>query len=125
MEARHAHKILVVDDSKTSIFVESALLRRGHYQIITANDGREAVDRALADRPDLILMDVVMPRMTGIEACAELRRHEDTRAIPVILVTTKGEEADVEAGYRSGCTDYVTKPVDGLELLAKVRSYLA
>lgn len=125
MEPRPNPKILVVDDSKTSIFVESALLRRGHYQVITANDGREAVDKALSEKPDLILMDVVMPRMTGVEACRELKRHDTTRGIPVILVTTKGEGDDVETGFRSGCSDYVTKPVDGLELLAKVRSFLS
>lgn len=121
----HSKKVLVVDDSKTSIFVQSTLLRRSHYQVITAGDGREAVDKALAEQPDLILMDVVMPRMTGVEACRELKRHDATRDIPVILVTTKGEGDDVETGFRSGCSDYVTKPIDGLELLAKVRNCLA
>jgi DNA-binding response OmpR family regulator len=69
-------------------------------------------------------MDVVMPRMDGFEACRKLREQDDTRAIPVIMVTTRGELASVETGYASGCNDYVTKPINGLELLAKVRSCL-
>jgi len=117
-------KILLVDDSKTSLFMESMILKNGHYDLVTAVDGREAVDKALAEKPDLIVMDVVMPHMTGFEACRELRRLEATRDIPIILVTTRGEGENVEAGFESGCNDYVTKPVDGLELLSKVRSQL-
>ena len=115
-------KILVVDDSKTCIFMESTILRKGPYDLVTAADGEEAVRKAITERPDLILMDVVMPKKTGFEACRELRGREDTRDIPIILVTTRGEGENVEAGWESGCTDYVTKPVDGVELLAKVRS---
>lgn len=114
-------KILVVDDSKTCLFMESTLLRKGPYDLLTAADGEEAVRKAVSEHPDLILMDVVMPRMTGFEACRELKSRPETRDIPIILVTTRGEGENVETGYEAGCTDYVTKPVDGVELLAKVR----
>jgi CheY-like chemotaxis protein len=117
-------KILLVDDSKTSLFMERMILQRGPYTLITAQDGVEAVERATADRPDLILMDVVMPRMTGIEALRELRTRQATRQTPVILVTTRGEATSVEAGWETGCDDYVTKPIDPEELLAKVRGCL-
>jgi CheY-like chemotaxis protein len=117
-------KILVVDDSKTALFMESVILKKGHYDLVTANDGMEAVEKAVAELPDLILMDVVMPRMTGFEALRELRSREATKAIPIIMVTTRGEAANVETGFESGCTDYVTKPIDGLELLSKVRDYI-
>ncbi len=117
-------KILVVDDSKTALFMESMILKKGHYDLVTADDGEEAVQKAVHEQPDLILMDVVMPRMTGFEACRELRKREATKAIPIILVTTRGEGSNVETGYQSGCTDYVTKPIDGLVLLSKVRDYL-
>ena len=70
-------------------------------------------------------MDVIMPRMTGFEACRELKQREDTKAIPVILVTTRGEEDNVETGFASGCNDYVTKPINAQELLAKVRDHIA
>jgi len=117
-------KILVVDDSKTALLMESMILKKGHYDLLTAADGVEAVQKAVAELPDLILMDVVMPRMTGFEALRELREREATKAIPIIMVTTRGEASNVETGFASGCTDYVTKPIDGLELLSKVRDYI-
>ena len=117
-------KILLVDDSRTSLFMEQMILKKGPYDIVTASDGAEGVSRAENDRPDLILMDVVMPKMTGFEAVRELRARDATREIPVIMVTTRGEGENVEAGFESGCTDYLTKPIDAVALLAKVRDYL-
>ncbi|ACG71879.1 response regulator receiver protein [Anaeromyxobacter sp. K] len=117
-------KILLVDDSSTVLLMERMILAKSAYDVVTARDGQEGIEKARAERPDLILMDVVMPRMDGFEACRKLREHEETAAIPVIMVTTRGELASVETGYASGCTDYVTKPINGLELLAKVRSCL-
>lgn len=117
-------KILLVDDSRTSLFMERMILRQGPYDLVTAGDGTEAVEQALAERPDLILMDVVMPRMTGFEALRALRRVPETQATPVILVTTRGEPAHVEEGWEAGCNDYLTKPIDPEELLAKVRGCL-
>ena len=92
--------------------------------MITARDGREGVEKALVERPDLILMDVVMPTMTGLEACRVLRQNASTMRTPIILVTTRGESEGVEAGFASGCSDYVTKPINGLELLSKLRDQL-
>jgi CheY-like chemotaxis protein len=117
-------KILVVDDSKTTLLVEAMILKKGPYELVTASDGVEAVEKAAAEHPDLILMDVVMPRMDGFAACQALRQREDTQAIPIILVTTRGEAANVETGFVSGCSDYVTKPINAVELLAKVRDHL-
>jgi CheY-like chemotaxis protein len=117
-------KILLVDDSRTSLFMESMILKRHHYAVVTAGDGEEALAKAHSERPDLIVMDVVMPRKTGVEACRALKSDPATRDIPVILVTTRGEGENVELGYEAGCNHYVTKPVDGTELLAKVRDCL-
>ena len=117
-------KILVVDDSRTALFMVTTILRKERYELVTANDGEQALEVALAERPDLILMDVIMPRKTGFEACRELKRREDTRSIPVILVTTRGEGENVEAGFQSGCNDYVTKPINAQELLTKVRDHM-
>ena len=117
-------KILLVDDSSKVLLMERMILSKSQYDVVTAKDGQEGVEKALAERPDLILMDVVMPRMDGFEACRRIREQEDTKAIPVIMVTTRGELQSVENGYSSGCTDYVTKPINGLELLAKVKSCL-
>jgi CheY-like chemotaxis protein len=118
-------KILVVDDSRTALMMEREILeRRTPYQCVTASDGQEAVEKAQHEQPDLILMDVVMPRMNGFEACKAMRLHPRTREIPIVLVTTRGEESYMEAGFQSGCNDYITKPVNGNELVALLQSYL-
>ena len=117
-------KILVVDDSRTALFMVTTILRKERYELVTASDGEQALEVAAAELPDLILMDVIMPRKTGFEACRELKRREDTKDIPVILVTTRGEGENVEAGFQSGCNDYVTKPINAQELLTKVRDHM-
>jgi CheY-like chemotaxis protein len=117
-------KILLVDDSATTLMMEQMVLRGQAYQIVTARNGREAVEVAASERPDLILLDVVMPEMNGFEACRRIRQQEATRDVPIIMVTTKGEEQNVETGFESGCSDYITKPINGAELLTKIRSYL-
>ncbi len=117
-------KILIVDDSTTALMLERVLLSRGPWELVTASDGPEACEVASVEHPDLILMDVVMPRMDGFEACRKLRETEETRSIPIILVTTRGEAEHVEQGFVSGCSDYVTKPIDRAELLSKVRNHL-
>ena len=103
---------------------ELILQRHGDYEIIRAADGEEAVEVARAERPDLIVLDVVMPKMTGFEACRVLRDGPDTAAMPIIMATTRGEPTNVEEGYASGCNEYVTKPVDPSELMRKVEDLL-
>jgi DNA-binding response OmpR family regulator len=117
-------KILLVDDSATALLWERMILQSEPYTLITASDGVAAVETAKRELPDLVLMDVVMPRMNGFEACEALRAAPSTRRLPIIMVTTRGEAENVETGYRSGCTDYVMKPIDRIELLAKVKSCL-
>ena len=117
-------KILLVDDSKTALQMEQMILRKGPYDLVFAGNGAEGVAKAEAEHPDLILMDVVMPQMTGLEALRELRQRPATKQIPVIMVTTRGEGENVEAGFSSGCSDYLTKPIDSVALMAKVRDYL-
>lgn len=117
-------KILLVDDSATILMMEKLILGNGPYELITANNGEEAVKKAADNQPDLILLDVIMPKMGGFEACRRIRAAEGTRSIPIIMVTTRGEAANVEAGWANGCTDYVTKPINSAELLAKVRDLL-
>lgn len=117
-------RILLVDDSATSHMWVKMILNKGDHEMISAHDGEEGVARALSENPDLILMDVVMPRMDGFEACRTLRARAETRATPIIMLTTRGEGQNVQSGYESGCNDYVTKPIDSVELLAKLRSFL-
>ena len=117
-------KILLVDDSRTSLFMERMILGQGPYEFVTAADGEQGVREAVAHRPDLILMDVVMPRMNGFEALRAIRARPETQRTPVILVTTRGEPANVEDGWEAGCSDFLTKPIDPEELLTKVKSCL-
>lgn len=117
-------KILLVDDSNTVLMMHRMLLHGQPYELFFARDGREAVEKALAQKPDLIFMDVMMPRLNGMDACRELRTHAELASTPILLVTTRGEPHNVEAGYQAGCTEYITKPFDSAELLAKVQHYL-
>ena len=119
-------KILLVDDSSTTLLMERMLFDRyTKYSLVTARDGQEAIEKALAEEPDLILMDVVMPKMDGFDACREMRKLEKLRRVPIILVTSRGEPTNVEIGFASGCNDYLTKPINGRELLEMVNAYLA
>jgi PleD family two-component response regulator len=116
-------KILLVDDSATALMMEQMVLGRD-YDVVTAKDGAEALKVAVAERPDLILLDVVMPKMGGFEVTRVLRGIEITKSIPIILVTTRGEAENVKAGFASGASDYVTKPINKGELLAKIARHL-
>jgi DNA-binding response OmpR family regulator len=116
-------KILLVDDSATALMMEQLVLGKT-YDVVIAKDGAEALKVALTERPDLILLDVVMPKMDGFEVCRVLRGIDATRKTPIILVTTRGEGKNVEAGFNSGANDYVTKPINHRELLSKIQRHL-
>lgn len=113
-------RILIVDDSPVERHILTELLATKGYAITVAVDGTQGIEAARREQPDLILMDVVMPGMNGFQATRTLHRDETTRHIPVILCTTKSEETDKIWGMRQGAQDYVTKPVDGATLLAKI-----
>lgn len=120
-----APKVLLVDDSSTALLMgETVLKQHTPYQVVTARDGQEAVRKALAENPDLILMDVVMPNMDGFTACREIRKHESLKGVSIIMVTSRGEPANVEMGYQCGCNAYLTKPINASELLELVRVLL-
>jgi DNA-binding response OmpR family regulator len=118
-------KILLVDDSSTVLLFEKMVLSKEPYDLVVAKDGQEGVEKALSERPHLILMDVMMPRMDGVEACRQIRSRGEIASTPVILVTTRGEPESVASGRAAGCTDYVTKPIDPAELLSKVKALVA
>lgn len=116
--------VLIVDDSPTELHVLSGYLQKHGFATETAADGREGIDKARALKPDLVLMDVVMPGMNGFQATRELARDPDTAAIPIIMVTTKGLETDKIWGMRQGAVDYLVKPVTEAQLVEKVRGAL-
>src|SRR5258708_26677862 len=123
MGSERKAKILLVDDSSTVLIMEEMLLR-SRYEVLKATGGAQALRIAAEQRPDLILLDVVMPTMDGLETCRLLRSMESTKSTPIIMVTTRGENKTMQAAYASGATDYVTKPIDHKELLGKVHKYI-
>ncbi|NOX97944.1 MAG: response regulator transcription factor [Nitrospirae bacterium] len=117
-------KILVVDDEKDiGELIEYNLGKEG-YRVITAYDGEEVLKRLRGDLPQLILLDIMLPGIDGLEVCRILKRDPRTSGIPIIMLTAKGEEADIVAGLELGADDYVTKPFKVRELLARVRTVL-
>jgi len=117
-------KILCVDDSATILMMERMILSKGPYDLVTAANGEEAISKALTEKPDLILMDIVMPKMNGFDACRRIRQEDPIKGTPIIMVTTRGEVQNMENGFESGCNDYVTKPINPTELMAKLRTFL-
>ena len=116
-----AKKILAVDDEKNIIrLIEVNLMREG-YQVVTAGDGKEALEKVAVEQPDLVVLDVMMPYLDGFEVLHELKKDPDTRDIPVIMLTAKAQDADVFNGYRSGADCYLTKPFNPKELNAFVK----
>jgi len=117
-------KILLVDDSPTVLLMERILLQDGPYEIFSATNGEEALKIARAEHPHAIVMDVVMPGMSGYEVCSQLRTEEATRTTPIILVTTRSSLESLEQGYASGCNDYIVKPFEAMELRMKIASFV-
>ena len=113
-------KVLVVDDSPTERHFLGELLAKQGYQVVMAESGEEALVKAKQLKPDLILMDVVMPGLNGFQATRAITKDEETRDIPVIMCTSKGQETDKVWGMRQGARDYVVKPVNIEELLRKI-----
>jgi DNA-binding response OmpR family regulator len=114
-------KILLVDDLLTSLLMQH-VLTKGAYEVVTARDGREAVERALAERPDLIIIDAATPVTTGFQTCKWLRALEVTKIKPILLVLMRNDPARIESGIASGCTDYILRPFEDSELLAKLKA---
>ena len=117
-------QILIVDDSPTEAHVLKGMLEKNGYQIEIAESGIEGIERAKAFKPDLVLMDVVMPGLNGFQATRQLTKDPNTSAIPVIIVTTKDQETDRVWGLRQGARDFLTKPVSEQKLMEKINAVL-
>lgn len=124
-ESMPTKKILLVDDSPTSRLMHRTLIsqRTGH-EVVCAQDGVEALKMVASESPDLILMDVMMPAMDGLEVCRRLRGDERTRGVPVILLTFKTDADSVKLGFDCGCNEYLKKPVEESQLLQALNRYL-
>jgi len=123
-EADRLPTILVVDDDQQNLELVQAYLEDIECQTVAARDGIEALDLVARAKPDLILLDVMMPKMSGFEVCRRLKDDPGTSQIPVIMVTALNEFGDIERGIDSGTDDFVSKPINKLELLTRIRTML-
>lgn len=114
-------RILAVDDEKHIVRLIQVNLERQGYEVLTAFDGKEALQKVEEERPDLVVLDVMMPYMDGFEVLQNLKRNPDTRDIPVIMLTAKAQDADVFKGWQSGVDMYLTKPFNPMELISFVK----
>ncbi|MBT8386450.1 MAG: response regulator [Ignavibacteria bacterium] len=117
-------KILVIDDLPENVFMLQDRLENEGYEIITAYDGKSGIEKAKNELPDLILLDVMMPDITGIEVCKTLVVDKKTSGIPIILVTAKSDAEDTKEGLEAGAFDYIKKPINRIDLVARVMSAL-
>ncbi|CAN2043648.1 hypothetical protein GMMP1_1160034 [Candidatus Magnetomoraceae bacterium gMMP-1] len=124
MKDNKKHIVLIVDDTLTNIQVLAPMLLEEGYELIFSNDGYEALDQVDACHPDLILLDIIMPNLDGYETCKRLKASEKTSNIPIIFLTAKREPEDIVKGFELGAADYVTKPFNTTEILARVRTHL-
>ncbi len=115
---------LVVDDDPDIRSLITVILRRAGHDVIAAGDGAEALRTADARRPDVILLDVMMPSMSGLEVCRRLRQHQDLASTPIVLLTAATRDTDVQAGLEAGADDYLTKPFSARELARVVSALL-
>lgn len=118
------NKILIVDDTPKNIQILGTVLRQQQYQIYVAQNGRQALEVAHKVIPDLVLLDIMMPEMDGFQACEELKKSAVTSKIPIIFLTAKAEAEDIVKGFELGAVDYILKPFNSAELLARVRTHL-
>ena len=116
-------KILVADDSKFVLEIVETVLQSEGFEVVTAVDGTEAWDKIQSEKPDVVIIDIVMPGMNGYEICKKIKSTEELKGLPILVLTTKAQEKDVELAQTSGADLYMTKPFDPDELAQKVRKF--
>lgn len=117
-----AKKILVIDDQPGNVFLLQDRLNRAGFEVITAYDGTSGISKSKEEKPDLILLDVMMPGIDGFETCKKISKEKETQHIPIILVTALNSSEDTQKGFDCGAFDYIKKPFNKVELLARVKA---
>ena len=124
MRTERPSRLLIADDNKPNCELLEAYLADEDYEFSFAYDGQQALDQVAATNPDLILLDIMMPKLSGYEVCQQLKQDAATRDIPILMVTALNKQGDIEKAVAAGCDDFLTKPVNQLELKTRVRSLL-
>jgi len=117
-------RVLIVEDDPTTVQLIEFLLRKNNFEVLIAQDGVEALKISREKKPDLILMDVMMPKMDGIEAIEKLQESEETQEIPIVILSALGQEMDVMRGLQAGASGYIVKPFSPQELLDEIKTRL-
>ena len=117
-------KVLIVDDEPNIVLSVEFLMQRDGLDVVTASDGQEAIELLSSTQPDLMILDVMMPRKNGFEVCAEVRADPEFSAMPILMLTAKGREAEMKKGISLGADAYITKPFSTHDLVAKVHELL-
>ena len=124
MNADDRHVVLVADDDEDIRGLVAYRMEKAGYGVLQARDGEEAITLAIEHRPDLAILDVMMPKADGYEVTRRLRAHDDTKRMPIILLTARAQEADVQRGFDAGADDYIRKPFSPQELRSRVQAIL-
>jgi len=124
MEVNMSKKILVIDDETELLKALTIRLKTSGYEVITAQDGQEGLEKAKSSNPDLIVLDILMPKMDGYEVCRLLKFDEKYKSIPVIMLTAKAQDIDKAMGKKVGADDYITKPFETQDLVDKIKKYI-
>ena len=117
-------KVLIADDHPEAVELVRVTLEDEDYEIVNTSNGKETLKKARAEKPDIVLLDVVMPKMDGFEVCRQLRKDPQTKEILIVMLTAKGQEVDKERGRKVGADDYITKPFSPSALLIKIEEIL-
>jgi CheY-like chemotaxis protein len=123
--AAEEKRILIADDDPVILRLIQVNLELEGYEVLTANNGQEAVDAASVEHPDLVILDIMMPRLDGYQACELLKSKDETKDIPVIFLSAKAQQGDIEKGQSFGVAAYLTKPFDPTELLEVVEKHVS
>lgn len=118
-------KILVIDDNNLNLRMIELILKNYDYDVITALNGLEGIKATLEEKPDLILLDIMMPEIDGFEVCEKLKEEPDTRDIPIIFVTSKSDSEGIVKGFELGAADFVTRPFNRPELMARIKTHIS
>ncbi|QDU80006.1 Response regulator PleD [Polystyrenella longa] len=123
-ESLPTSKILIADDNIPNCELLDAHLEAENYEIFMAHDGKETLEKVAEHKPDLVLLDIMMPKLSGYEVCQKLKENPETAGIPILVVTALHEKGDIEKAVKSGCDDFLSKPINSIELKTRVRSML-